>query len=209
MVNFKIQCELPRICTLNGPCKIKIIILVSIDIQIFGFVTDKNCKDLYYFKLLRNASFQRYFLVTFRAKMDNLLLTIKWYLDNDPVVKIMTKIDTVNLAIVPIYIFMYISELYASSRAFTKTFREKTCNKHYCKENRRAVLMIKFIWLVFVPLLLTTSPRRLCLPQAVVIVLVSIGLYVNALRKKASCMNALMTTVVSLIHTWDLLNMLN
>ena len=201
VVNFKIPCELHRICTLTGPCLIKITIFVSIELSVFVCLKTKNCRDLYYFELIRNASSQCYFLVTFRAKLDDWLQAIKWYLDNDSVVRIMTQIDTVNLPIVPIYIYMYISELYASTRTFTKTFREKACNKQYCKENRRAVLMIKFIWLFFVPLLLTTSPRRLCLPQAVVITLVSIGLYVSALRKKASCISAFMTTAVSLLHT--------
>ena len=138
----------------------------------------------------------------------NWLESIKWYLDNDPVVKIMGQMDTVNLPIVPIYIYMYLSELYATTRAFTKTFRERACNKQYCKESRRATLMIEFIWLFFVPLLLTTSPRRLCLPQAIVIILVSICLYVSALKKKASCMNALMITVVSSTASAAQLNLL-
>ena len=55
----------------------------------------------------------------------NWLESIKWYLDNDPVVKIMGQMDTANLPIVPIYIYMYLSELYTTTRAFTKTFRVK------------------------------------------------------------------------------------
>ena len=109
----------------------------------------------------------------------------------------MAQIDTVHLPIVPIYVYMYISELYATTRAFARTYKEKACNRHYCKENRRAIQIIKSIWLLFVPVLLTVSPRRLCLPQAIVIVLVSIFMYVNALKKAASCVSSLMITAVS------------
>ena len=130
--------------------------------------------------------------------MDEWLKAIKWYFENDPVVRILNKIDTIHLPIVPLYIFMYISELYVFLRAFAKTFRERACSKAYCCENRRAMMMIKFIWLVFVPLLLTTTPRCLCLFQALIITLISIALYVNALRKKASCISALLTATVSL-----------
>ena len=162
------------------------------------FFTAKNCKSFNYFELRRNESSQRYFLVLFRAKMEQWLAAIIWYFENDPVVRIMNKIETIHLPLVPLYIFMYVSELYVFLRAFAKTFRERACNKSYCRENRRAMMMIKFIWLVFIPLLLTTSPRRLCLLQALILTLISIALYVSALRKKASCINALMTAAVSL-----------
>ena len=130
--------------------------------------------------------------------MDEWLAAITWYFENDPVVRILNKIETIHLPIVPLYIFMYISELYVFLRAFAKTFREKACNKSYCRENRRAMMMIKFIWVVFIPLLLTTTPRRLCLLQALIITLISIALYISALRKKASCISTLMTAAVSL-----------
>ena len=130
--------------------------------------------------------------------MEQWLAAILWYFENDPVVKIMNKIETIHLPFVPLYIFMYVSEMYVFLRAFAKTFRERACSKSYCRENRRAMMMIKFIWLVFIPLLLTTSPRRMCLLQALILTLISIALYVSALRKKASCINALMTAAVSL-----------
>ena len=126
--------------------------------------------------------------------MDEWPKAVKVHFESDPVVEFFSKIETIHLPIVPLYIFMYVSELYVFLRAFTKTFKERACTKTYCRENRRAMMMIKFIWLVFVPLLLTTTPRRLCLFQALILALISIALYISALTKKASCRSALLTT---------------
>ena len=174
------------------------IFTVSIDLSFFCYFTAKNCKDLCYFELRRNDSSQRIFLVFFfRPKMDDWPKAVKVHFESDPVVEFLRKIETIHLPIVPLYIFMYVSELYVFLRAFAKTFKEKACTKAYCRENRRTMMMIKFIWLVFLPLLLTTTPRRLCLFQAVILTLISIALYISALTKKASCRSALLTTTVS------------
>ena len=133
----------------------------------------------------------------FRPKMDEWPKAVKVHFESDPVVEFLRKIETIHLPIVPLYIFMYVSELYVFLRAFAKTFKERACTKAYCRENRRTMMMIKFIWLVFLPLLLTTTPRRLCLFQAVILALISIALYISALTKKASCRSALLTTTVS------------
>ena len=163
-----------------------------------AILQQKNCKDLYYFELRRNDSSQRIFLVFFfRPKMDDWPKAVKVHFESDPVVEFLRKIETIHLPIVPLYIFMYVSELYVFLRAFAKTFKEKACTKAYCRENRRTMMMIKFIWLVFLPLLLITTPRRLCLFQAVILALISIALYISALTKKASCRSALLTTTVS------------
>ena len=57
--------------------------------------------------------------------MEQWLAAILWYFENDPVVKIMNKIETIHLPFVPLYIFMYVSEMYVFLRAFAKTFRER------------------------------------------------------------------------------------
>ena len=128
--------------------------------------------------------------------MDDLLQGIKWYYDHDPIVDVFARIDKVTLPMVPIYCYMYIAELCATTKAFARTYREKNCSRHYCKQSRRAIQIIKLIWLIFVPLVLIVSPRRLHLPQAVLIVVVSLFLYVNALRTAAACLSSLWNTAV-------------
>ena len=128
--------------------------------------------------------------------MDDLFQAIKWYYNIDPVINVMGRIDKVQLTIVPIYLYMYVSEIFATAKAFARTFKEKTCNKHYCKQSHRAIQIIKFIWLLFVPLLLIVSPRRLHLPQAIFIVIVSVFMYISAVRTAASCFSSLMITAV-------------
>ena len=114
----------------------------------------------------------------------------------DPIVNVMGRIDKVQLTIVPIYLYMYVSEIFVTAKAFARTFKEKACNKHYCIQSRRAIQIIKFIWLIFVPLLLIVSPRRLHLPQAILIVMVSVIMYVSAVKTAASRFSSLMSTVV-------------
>ena len=131
--------------------------------------------------------------------MDDLFQGFKRYYVHDPIIDVLGRIDRVQLLIVPIYLYMYVSELCATAKAFARTYREKTCNRHYCKQSRRAIQIIKLIWLFFVPLVLIVSPCRIHLPQAILIVMVSIFMYISALRTAAACLSSLLTTAVRVL----------
>jgi hypothetical protein len=61
------------------------------------------------------------------------------------------------------------------------------------------MIVIKFLWLLYLPIVLATSPRHVVLPQVIAVTVASIVLYVGALRTAAKCINALMLTAVSVI----------
>ena len=78
-----------------------------------------------------------------------------------------------------------------------KTFKEKECTRHYCKNSKRSLQVIKFLWLFYLPIVLATSPRHVVVAQVCLLFSASIVLYVAALRTAAKCINALMLTSVS------------
>ena len=63
--------------------------------------------------------------------MDDLFRAIKWYYNIDPIINVMGRIDKVQLTIVPIYLYMYVSEIFVTAKAFARTFKEKACNTAY------------------------------------------------------------------------------
>jgi len=89
------------------------------------------------------------------------------------------------------------SEVCATLKAFARTFKEKACNKSYCKDSKRTIQVIKFLWSVFLPVVIAAAPRRICLPQVIILVVVSSLMYMGALKSAASCITSLMLTAVS------------
>ena len=126
---------------------------------------------------------------------------IRLFRKDDPILELLRKIDPVIQPIIPLYLYIYVSEICATVKAFAKTFKEKACSKHYCKGSKRTIQVIKFLWLVFLPVVVAAAPRRICLPQVIILVVVSSLMYMGALKSAASCISSLMLTAVSATTT--------
>ena len=124
---------------------------------------------------------------------------IRLFRKDDPILELLRKIDPVIQPVIPLYFYIYVSEVCATLKAFARTFKEKTCSKSYCKDSKRVIQVIKFLWLVFLPVVIAAAPRRICLPQVIILVVVSGFMYVGALKSAASCITALTSTTVSAI----------
>ena len=124
---------------------------------------------------------------------------IRLFRKDDPILELLRKIDPVIQPVIPLYLYIYMSEVCATVKAFARTFKEKTCSKNYCKDSKRTIQVIKLLWLVFLPVVIAAAPRRICLPQVIILVVVSSLMYVGALKNAASCITALMLTTVSTI----------
>ena len=139
------------------------------------------------------------FASSFRPNMDVLYQGIRVFREDDPILGFLEKFDHHVQPVIPLCIYVYLAEFCASMKALIKTFTEKTCNRHYCRSSNRSMIVIKFLWLLYLPIVLATSPRHVVLPQVIAVTVASIVLYVGALRTAAKCINALMLTSVSVI----------
>ena len=129
--------------------------------------------------------------------MEALTAGMRLFREDDPILGYLNIFDPYIQPIIPLYLYVYISELSATVQAFTKTFKEKECTRHYCKNSKRSLQIIKFLWLFYLPIVLATSPRHVVVAQVCLLFSASIVLYVAALRTAAKCINALMLTSVS------------
>ena len=129
--------------------------------------------------------------------MDVLNQGIRLFREDDPILGFLEKFDHYVQPIIPLYIYVYLSEFSTSMKALIRTFTEKTCNRNYCKGSNRSLLVIKFLWLLYLPIVLVSSPRHVVLPQVIAVIVASVILYIGALRTAAACFNALTLTSVS------------
>ena len=131
--------------------------------------------------------------------MDVLTQGIRLFRQDDPILGLLKKFDPYIQPVIPLYVYVYLSEFSASLKAFIRTFNEKSCSRQYCKGSNRAMQVIKFLWLLYLPIVLTTSPRHVVLPQVIAVTVASALLYIGALRTAAKCISALLLTSVSVI----------
>ena len=135
------------------------------------------------------------FLYFREPKMANFSLLNKafeWWCNNEPLVDIASQIDNEDLPIIPITIWLYVSQLYSTLRALAKASSDlRASTKHQCRESDKKIQLIKLLWLVFLPLMLYISPRRLCWPHAITIMSLYLMFYINSLTKAASCASLL------------------
>ena len=129
--------------------------------------------------------------------MEALTSGMRLFRENDPILGYLNIFDPYIQPVIPLYLYVYISELSATVQAFAKTFKEKECTRHYCKNSKRSLQIIKFLWLFYLPIVLATSPRHVVVAQVCLLFSASTVLYVAALRTAAKCINALMLTSVS------------
>ena len=129
--------------------------------------------------------------------MEALTAGMRLFREDDPILGLLNIFDPYIQPITPLYLYVYISEFSATVKAFAKTFKEKECTRHYCKNSKRSLQVIKFLWLIYLPIVLATSPRHVVVAQVCILIAASTVLYVAALRTAAKCINALMLTSVS------------